>query len=187
MWYRVPKFAPTASGPPSLPRAPPVRGPDGGGVVPGRVSPVKNAPVVAPGAPAPPVRPIEPIAPVDVAVFPDVVGAVLPAPPSRVSSSAATWDGDASELPHAEQNVSVARAGIPQRGQFIGTTANYPANPEGAQMPGVKTGSPAARTRETADQEPLGRRIRLAAAASVSIRPWARAPNDEDSSVTDSQ
>jgi hypothetical protein len=42
----------------------------------------------------------------------------------------------ASGLPHAAQNVSVARAAVPQRGQFIGTTANYPANGGGAQLNG---------------------------------------------------
>ena len=107
--------------------------------MPGRVSPVKNAEVVAP---------VAPIRPGDVAVLPEDIGAApeypgpgtvasLSAPASSVSPSAvpeAEGGAGASELPHTGQNVSVARAGVPQRGQFMGTTANYPANAGGAQL-----------------------------------------------------
>ena len=156
MWYLVPKFAPTASGPPSVPRGAAGPEPDGDGVVPGRVSPAKNALAVtpvAPGGPVTPVAPIAPIAPVDVAESAELVGAdpdggplktvaSLSRPARIVAASVVPPPeeeeevDEASGLPHAAQNVSVARAAVPQRGQFIGTTANYPANGGGAQLNG---------------------------------------------------
>jgi hypothetical protein len=67
----------------------------------------------------------DPVTPADVSASAEVIGAASP-----VTEDA---DDDASGLPQVAQNVSVARAAVPQRGQFIGTTANYPANAEGAQ------------------------------------------------------
>ena len=106
------------------------------------VAPVAPGEVVAPVAVVAPKCPATPVAVAASDEIGEPAGAVTSSEtggPARAVALSAVPESEvgaeerASGFPQLAQNVSVARAVVPQRGQFIETTANYPAKPGEAQ------------------------------------------------------